>query len=108
MLLPVDGVHPSWESIAEGRYGPTQPLYLYAKVQHYGAVPGLLEFIDAFTSEQAWEPEGYLADDGLTPLSDLDWHGQCANAIGLNPLWHRGSRTAMPYSVSGRVSSKTQ
>ena len=87
MLLPVGGVQPTWESIAGGDYGPTQPLYLYAKVQHYGAVPGLLEFIDAYTSEQAWGPEGYLADEGLTPLSDRDRLQQRSNAIGLNPLW---------------------
>ena len=85
MLLAIGGVQPAWKNIAGGRYGPTHPLYLYAKAQHYGVVPGLLEFIDAYTSEQAWGPEGYLADKGLTPLSDRDRAQQRAAAVGHKP-----------------------
>ena len=40
------------------------------KKQHIGVVPGLEEFLDEFTAEDAIGEEGYLLDAGLVPLSD--------------------------------------
>jgi phosphate transport system substrate-binding protein len=86
-LHTLDGDMPEPEAISSGQYGATLPLYLYVKNQHYDHVPGLLEFVNEFTSEWTWGPEGYLVDEGLIPLSEADRHTERANAVGLIPLF---------------------
>ena len=39
------GVTPSKETIANGKYRVSRPLYIYVKSQHIGVVPGLKEFV---------------------------------------------------------------
>ncbi len=68
----IDGVEPSFENIASGDYGVSRSLYIYAKKEHVGVIPGMAEFIAEYTSDGAWGPEGYLADKGLIPLPDAD------------------------------------
>ncbi len=63
----VDGVEPTFESIADGNYPVSRPLYFYVKKAHVGVIPGIKQFIAEFTSDKAWGPEGYLADKGLIP-----------------------------------------
>jgi phosphate transport system substrate-binding protein len=64
----VDGIAPTFEAIASGKYEISRSLYFYLKKAHVGVVPGLAEFIRAFTDEAAWGDEGYLIDKGLIPL----------------------------------------
>ncbi len=64
----VNNVDPSFEAIAAGDYKVARSMYLYVKSQNVGLVPGLIEFIEEFTRETTWGPEGYLADKGLIPL----------------------------------------
>jgi phosphate transport system substrate-binding protein len=66
----VDGVAPTFESIADGSYAVARPLYFYLKKAHVGVIPGLEEFVEEFTRESTWGPEGYLSDRGLIPLPD--------------------------------------
>ncbi len=66
----VDGVQPTFENIADGSYPVSRPLYFYVKKAHVGAIPGLSEYVAEFTSEEAWGPDGYLADRGLIPMPD--------------------------------------
>ena len=63
----VDGVSPSYETIASGKYPASRPLFIYIKKQHVGVIPGINEFIAEYTSEKALGEEGYLADKGLIP-----------------------------------------
>ena len=65
----VDGVVPEFELIADGSYPVSRPLYFYAKTAHIGVVPGIQEFMDAFTADAAFGDEGYLTDKGLIPMS---------------------------------------
>ena len=65
----VDKVEPTFDNISSGKYPVSRSLYFYVKNAHVGVVPGIREYIDAFTSETAWGPYGYLADRGLIPLS---------------------------------------
>ncbi len=65
----IDGVAPEFELIADGSYPVSRPLYFYAKTGHIGVVPGIQEFMDAFTDEAAFGSEGYLTDKGLIPMS---------------------------------------
>ena len=48
----------------------SRSLFIYAKKEHVGVIPGMEEFIAEYTSDGAWGPEGYLADKGLIPLPD--------------------------------------
>lgn len=64
----VEGVQPTFENIADGKYGISRSLYFYVKHAHVGTVPGILEYVAEFTSEKAYGEEGYLLDKGLIPL----------------------------------------
>jgi phosphate transport system substrate-binding protein len=66
----VEGVEPTFENIASGDYKVSRPLYIYAKKEHVGVIPGMEDFIAEYTSDAAWGPDGYLADKGLIPLPD--------------------------------------
>jgi len=65
----VGGVSPTFENISSGKYKISRSLYFYVKKAHVGTIPGIKEFVKAFTSEKAFGPEGYLVDKGLIPLS---------------------------------------
>ncbi|MBX3640665.1 MAG: PstS family phosphate ABC transporter substrate-binding protein [Nitrosomonas sp.] len=64
----VDGVAPTFETIADGNYPISRPLFLYVKKAHIGMIPGIAEFLNEFSSEKAWGEEGYLSDKGLIPM----------------------------------------
>jgi phosphate transport system substrate-binding protein len=63
----VDGVSPTYDSVASGKYPASRPLFIYVKKQHVKVIPGIEEFIAEYTSEKALGEEGYLADKGLIP-----------------------------------------
>jgi phosphate transport system substrate-binding protein len=65
----IDGVAPTFEAIADGRYPVSRPLFFYVKKAHVGVIPGIREYLDEFTSDKAWGEDGYLADKGLIPMS---------------------------------------
>ncbi|NIB39466.1 PstS family phosphate ABC transporter substrate-binding protein [Pseudomaricurvus alkylphenolicus] len=64
----VDGKNPTFESIAEGSYPVSRPLYFYVKKDHVGTIPGMKEYLAEFTSEKAFGEEGYLSEKGMIPL----------------------------------------
>jgi len=66
--IPLDGVAPSYESIASYRYPGARPLYIYVKQAHLNAVPGLKQFVAEFAS--GWNPGGYLSRRGLIAAPD--------------------------------------
>ncbi|KKJ77149.1 phosphate ABC transporter substrate-binding protein [Kiloniella litopenaei] len=82
----VDGAEPTFENIAAGDYGVSRSLYFYVKKEHVGSVPGIQEFVNAFTNEDAWGDEGYLADKGLIPLPAADREQVKNSARGLQSL----------------------
>jgi phosphate transport system substrate-binding protein len=82
----VEGVEPTFENIASGDYGVSRSLFVYAKKEHVGVIPGMEEFIAEYTSEAAWGPEGYLADKGLIPLPEADRAAQAEEAKALKGM----------------------
>ena len=64
----INGVVPTFETIADGTYSVSRALYFYVKNQHIGAIPGISAFLDEFVSDNAIGENGYLADRGLVPL----------------------------------------
>ena len=82
----VNGVVPTFESIAAGDYPVSRSLYFYVKKAHAGTIPGIEEYVAEFTNDKAWGEEGYLADKGLIPLPD-DMRGKVAkSAQGMEPM----------------------
>jgi phosphate transport system substrate-binding protein len=68
----VEGVQPSFENIASGKYPVSRPLFFYVKKAHVGSIPGIKEYLAEFTSEKAWGPDGYLAEKGMIPMPDAE------------------------------------
>ena len=68
--VTVNGVEPTFETIASGDYDIARPLFFYIKNAHRDAIPGLSEFIEMYVSDEALGPDGYLKDRGLTTLGD--------------------------------------
>ncbi len=64
----INGVKPEFETIADGSYPVSRPLYLYIKKAHLDVISGMREFLAEYTSEKAWGDEGYLSDKGLIPM----------------------------------------
>ena len=82
----MEGVEPSFESIADKSYKISRPLYFYVKKNHVGVVPGIEEYVKEFTKESTWGPDGYLAERGMIPLSDELRKKFAANAKSLKVL----------------------
>jgi phosphate transport system substrate-binding protein len=68
--IPLNDIAPTSETISNFTYPGARKLYIYVKGEHLGVIPGLREFLNAWT--QAWGPGGYLAQHGLIPLPDAD------------------------------------
>ncbi|WP_245615512.1 substrate-binding domain-containing protein [Afifella pfennigii] len=66
----VDGVEPSFDLIASGDYPVSRSLYFYIKKEHVGTIPGIAEYAQEFTSEEAFGADGYLTELGLIPLPE--------------------------------------
>src|SRR5204862_6821310 len=49
----VDGVSPTFETVASGKYPASRTLFIYVKKAHIGVIPGISEFIPAYTREKA-------------------------------------------------------
>ncbi|KJS34146.1 MAG: phosphate ABC transporter substrate-binding protein [Rhodospirillaceae bacterium BRH_c57] len=64
----VEGVTPTFETIASGEYPVSRPLQIYAKKAHIGVIPGMKEFLAEYASDKAMGANGYLTDKGLVPL----------------------------------------
>jgi phosphate transport system substrate-binding protein len=64
----VDGVTPTFDSIASGKYKVSRSLFFYVKKDHIGSIPGIREYMAAFMDDKAIGNDGYLLDKGLIPL----------------------------------------
>jgi phosphate transport system substrate-binding protein len=82
----IEGELPTFENVASGSYKVARPLYVYAKKQHVGTIPGMQEFITEYTSAKAIGEEGYLVDKGLIPLPANDATITMENAKNMVPL----------------------
>jgi len=82
-LRELYGVAPEFETIADGSYPVSRPLFFYVKKAHVGVIPGTEAFLKEFTSERAWGPDGYLVDKGLIPMPDEEREKLRKDAVGL-------------------------
>lgn len=79
----VEGVEPTFENIAAGDYKVSRSLFFYVKNNHVGVIPGIVEYVQEFTSEEAFGPGGYLEPVGLIPLPEADRAANTDAAFGL-------------------------
>ena len=82
----IDGVAPSFDSIASGDYPVSRPLYFYIKGAHVGKIPGIHDYAIEFTSNKAMGEDGYLTDKGLIPLPEAELKQAQENVKNLTPL----------------------
>jgi len=68
----MSGVTPSVETISTGKYPVSRPLFFYVKSAHIGAIPGIKEYVEFFTSDKILGEDGPLAEYGLVPLPEAE------------------------------------
>jgi phosphate transport system substrate-binding protein len=66
--LPMNGVDPTYENIANFEYPGARPLYVYVKNAHLDAIPGLREYLAQWT--KMWGKGGELSKIGLVASPD--------------------------------------
>jgi phosphate transport system substrate-binding protein len=84
--VPIDGVTPTYETIASGEYKVARPLFIYIKAQHVDVVPGLKDFVAEYVSEKALGEDGYLVAKGLIALPKDDLEASRKTAAELSKL----------------------
>jgi phosphate transport system substrate-binding protein len=84
--VPIDGVTPTYETIASGEYKVARPLFIYIKAQHVDLVPGLKDFVAEYVSEKALGEDGYLVAKGLIALPKDDLESSRKVAAELSKL----------------------
>lgn len=82
----LNGVDPTYENIAAGKYPGSRKLYVYVKKQHVGIVPGLDKFVAEYVSPKAMSEDGYLAKKGLVALPKAEAEKVRKEATGMVPL----------------------
>ena len=82
----INGVQPTFDNIAGGKYPVSRSLYFYVKNAHVGKIPGIEAFVKEFTSEKAWGDTGYFSDKGLIPLPRKDRRAMSKSARSMKPL----------------------
>ena len=66
--LKIEGVEPTFDTIAEGTFPASRPMFVYIKKAHIGTIPGIKEFAEEYVSVRALGDEGYLSERGLVAL----------------------------------------
>ena len=83
---PIDGIEPTFENIADGKYPVPRSLYFYVKKAHVGVIPGIQEFVNEFVSAKAAGKTGYLADRGLIPMPAAELKQVDSDVKALTPV----------------------
>lgn len=69
-VASIDGVVPSLDSVGDGSYPISRPLFFYVKGEHLDAVPGLADFVEYFLADSVSGYGSPLEEAGLIPLGD--------------------------------------
>ena len=68
--VKIEGVDPSFDTIADGSYPIARPMFFYIKNAHRKVIPGLNDFVAEYASDEAMGEGGYLQERGLVVLSE--------------------------------------
>jgi phosphate transport system substrate-binding protein len=67
-VATVSGVVPSAETVADGTYPVSRPLFFYVKKAHLGVIAGLKEYVEFFVSDAQVGPDSAAVEFGLIPM----------------------------------------
>lgn len=84
--VALNGVEPTYQSIASFKYPGARPLYIYVKNAHVRAIPSIKAFVTEFSKETTWGPQGYLVRRGLIAAPDALRAKNAAAARAFTPL----------------------
>ncbi|HET6622114.1 MAG TPA: PstS family phosphate ABC transporter substrate-binding protein [Dongiaceae bacterium] len=82
----IEGVAPSFETVADKSYPIGRELFIYVKNAHVGIIPGMREFVAEYVSDRSLGEDGYLADKGLITLAPDMKRQLAAKAMALSPM----------------------
>ncbi|MEM6676318.1 MAG: substrate-binding domain-containing protein [Pseudomonadota bacterium] len=82
----VNGVVPTFDNILTGDYSLSRTMYFYVKNAHVGVVPGIMEYVAEFVSQDASADGGYLVERGLIPLDGSAHQDNAEQAMGQKKL----------------------
>ncbi|QUM71367.1 substrate-binding domain-containing protein [Sphingopyxis granuli] len=82
--VPVQGVSPTYATIADGSYPGSRPLFVYVKKAHVGVIPGLADYVAEILKGAA--EGGYLAPKGLIVSPKAVADAANAAATAMTPL----------------------
>lgn len=68
--VKIEGIEPTFDTIADGSYPIARPMFFYVKNAHRNVIPGLNDFVAEYTSDEAMGTGGYLQERGLVVLSE--------------------------------------
>jgi phosphate transport system substrate-binding protein len=68
--IKMNGIAPSYDTIADGKYPGARKMYIYVKKAHLDKIPGIKEFVAEFVN--AGETGGYLTKIGMIASNDAD------------------------------------
>jgi phosphate transport system substrate-binding protein len=84
--ITINGVAPTYDSIASFKYPGARPLYIYVKNAHVRAIPAIRAYVAEFTRETTWGKGGYLSRRGLISAPDAIRAKSAAAAQAMTPL----------------------
>lgn len=84
--IAVDGVKATFETIADGSYKVSRPLFFYVKKAHVGVIPGIEDYVAEFTSRRAIGSNGYLVSRGLIPLDSAEYARMTSNVEAMRDV----------------------
>lgn len=71
-VATVNGVAPNAQTIANGTYAVSRPLYFYVKKAHINVIPGLKEYVNFFLSDAMIGKDSPTEDYGLVPAPEQE------------------------------------
>lgn len=68
--VKIGGVVPGFDTIGDGSYGLSRPLFIYIKNPHRKVISGMNDFIAEYVSDESMGEDGYLNERGLVVLPE--------------------------------------
>jgi phosphate transport system substrate-binding protein len=88
--LTLNGVAPSYASIASFQYPGARALYIYVKNAHLNAIPGIRQLAAEYVREGTFGPKGYLLQAGLIASPDAVRARAAKMATSMTPMTAAG------------------
>ncbi len=70
--VKLNGIEPTFDNIASGKYPVSRSLFFYAKKDHFKDVKGMEEYLDLFIDDMMIGNDGVLRTIGLIPMPESE------------------------------------